>query len=51
MEREGMQAGGQLDTCCGDLQTNVPEPDARGKMIRRLLIVKCSLTYEDVADQ
>ena len=48
VEREGMQAGGQFDTWCGDLQTYVSEPDASGKMVRRRLIVKRILSYEEV---
>lgn len=48
VKREGMQPGGQFDTWCGDLQTYAPEPDPSGRMIRRRLVVKRSLSYEDV---
>lgn len=48
VEREGMQPGGQFDTWCGDLQSYQPVPDAGGKVVRRRLILKRSLSLEEM---
>ena len=48
VEREGMQPGGQFDAWCGDLENYQPEADASGKMVRRRLVLKRSLSYEDL---
>lgn len=51
VERDGMRAGGQFDTWCGDLQAFTPQPDASGRMVRRRLVLKRSLSYEAIASE
>jgi protein TonB len=50
VERAGMRPGGQFDTWCGDLQAFTATPDTSGKMVRRRLILKRSLSYEEIPE-
>lgn len=50
VERSGMRAGDPFDAWCGELVNFEPPVDARGKKARRRLVLKRSLSYEDIPE-